>query len=292
MDQKKFGSFIASLRKERGLTQAMLAEKLAVTNRTVSRWENGNYLPDISLYEDLARCLGCSVLDLIKGEQTNEIVSSEVSSLMVHTIQKERRGMKKQSRIFFVILSVLLILFIFMFVYFLHNYKKIAVYSFMGESEHFWLHHGLVLYSNENDYIYISGVQLRDEYEKLDIQDFKIEVFFNQKLWASTSIALDERDFVNDKLATITFSETNRHYSSTLTSYEEDAFTVTSLSDFPHQMEIIITYSTYESSETEFKENLKITPTRLVVSDQFFHNRYRQEESPLFYDTNGELFRP
>lgn len=41
MDQKKFGSFIASLRKERGLTQAMLAEKLAVTNRTVSRWENG-----------------------------------------------------------------------------------------------------------------------------------------------------------------------------------------------------------------------------------------------------------
>lgn len=292
MDQKKFGSFIASLRKEKGLTQAILAEELGVTNRTVSRWENGNYLPDISLYEELARCLGCSVLDLIKGEKTNESVSPEVSSLVVHTIQEERRGMKKRRKIFLVILSLLLILLVFTLLYFLHNYKKIAAYSFMGESERFWLHDGLVLYSNEADYIFISGIQLQDGYDDLDIYDFKIEVFFNQKLWASNLLSLDGVDSVNDELATITFSEIDRHYSSTLAAYEEDAFMASSLSDFPHQMEIVITYSTCENPEVEFKESLKIIPSRLVVSDQFFHNRYRKEENPLLYDANGMLFRP
>ncbi len=111
-------------------------------------------------------------------------------------------------------------------------------------------------------------------------------------MWASNSLTLDGVDSVNDELATITFSEIDRHYSSTLAAYEEDAFTASSLSDFPHQMEIIITYSTCENPEVEIKESLKIIPSRLVVSDQFFHNRYRKEESPLLYDANGMLFSP
>lgn len=45
MDQIKMGKFIAALRKEKGLTQEKLGEKLGVTNKTVSRWENGNYMP-------------------------------------------------------------------------------------------------------------------------------------------------------------------------------------------------------------------------------------------------------
>ena len=47
MDQMKTGKFIAALRKEKGMTQEKLGEKLGVTNKTVSRWENGNYMPDI-----------------------------------------------------------------------------------------------------------------------------------------------------------------------------------------------------------------------------------------------------
>lgn len=49
MDQAKVGKFIAQLRKEQGLTQEALGERLGVTNKTVSRWENGNYMPDIEL---------------------------------------------------------------------------------------------------------------------------------------------------------------------------------------------------------------------------------------------------
>lgn len=47
MDQIKIGKFIATLRRQSGLTQEKLGEKIGVTNKTISRWENGNYMPDI-----------------------------------------------------------------------------------------------------------------------------------------------------------------------------------------------------------------------------------------------------
>lgn len=65
MDQVKVGKFIAALRKEQGLTQEALGERLGVTNKTVSRWENGNYMPDIELLVPL----GVSVNELLAGER-------------------------------------------------------------------------------------------------------------------------------------------------------------------------------------------------------------------------------
>ena len=52
MDQEKIGNFIAILRKGQKLTQEQLAEKLGVTDKSVSRWENGKCLPGVSLYKD------------------------------------------------------------------------------------------------------------------------------------------------------------------------------------------------------------------------------------------------
>lgn len=49
VDSKKIGAFIAMNRKKKGLTQEQLGEKLGVSNKTISRWENGNYMPDLSL---------------------------------------------------------------------------------------------------------------------------------------------------------------------------------------------------------------------------------------------------
>ena len=72
MEQVKIGRFIAELRKQRGLTQAKLGEMLGVTNKTVSRWENGNYMPEISLIPDLADKLGISINELMAGERFSE----------------------------------------------------------------------------------------------------------------------------------------------------------------------------------------------------------------------------
>lgn len=69
MDQKRIGQFIAQLRQEKGLTQAQLGQRLGVTNKTVSRWENGNYMPDVSLLTPLARELGAGVNELLAGQR-------------------------------------------------------------------------------------------------------------------------------------------------------------------------------------------------------------------------------
>ncbi len=69
MDSKKFGSFIAEIRREQGLTQAELAGRINVTDKAVSRWERGIGFPDINTFEPLAKALGLSVLELIKSEK-------------------------------------------------------------------------------------------------------------------------------------------------------------------------------------------------------------------------------
>ena len=68
-DQIKIGKFIAVLRKEKGLTQEQLGEKLGVTNKTVSRWENGNYMPDVEMLSLLSKEFGVSINELISGER-------------------------------------------------------------------------------------------------------------------------------------------------------------------------------------------------------------------------------
>ena len=69
MDQRKIGKFIAALRKAQGLTQEQLGEKLGVTNKTVSRWENGNYMPDVEMLSLLSEEFGVSINELISGER-------------------------------------------------------------------------------------------------------------------------------------------------------------------------------------------------------------------------------
>lgn len=69
MDQIKTGKFIATLRKEKELTQEQLGEKLGVTNKTISRWENGNYMPDIEMLSLLSKEFDVSINELISGKR-------------------------------------------------------------------------------------------------------------------------------------------------------------------------------------------------------------------------------
>lgn len=69
MNQKEIGKFIAFLRKKKNLTQEQLAEKLGVNNRTVSRWENGNYMPDLAILIPLSEVLNISIYELLSGTE-------------------------------------------------------------------------------------------------------------------------------------------------------------------------------------------------------------------------------
>lgn len=69
MDTIRIGNFLATLRKEQGLTQEALGEKLGVTNKTISRWENGNYLPPVEMLKELSDLYAVSINELLCGER-------------------------------------------------------------------------------------------------------------------------------------------------------------------------------------------------------------------------------
>lgn len=77
MDQKKIGSFLRELRKEKQLTQEQLAEQFGVTNRSVSRWETGSNMPDLSILVELADFYDVDIRDIIDGERKGEYVNNE-----------------------------------------------------------------------------------------------------------------------------------------------------------------------------------------------------------------------
>ena len=81
MDQIKIGAFLKTLRKEKNLTQEQAAEQLGVSNRTVSRWETGTNMPDISLLLEIAELYGVSIPELIEGERKSEKMNEEAKEV-------------------------------------------------------------------------------------------------------------------------------------------------------------------------------------------------------------------
>ena len=99
MDTKKIGAFIAMNRKKKGYTQEQLAEKLGVTNKTISRWENGHYMPDLSLLEPLSKELDITLNELLAGEK---IIKEEVEEYseqnLIQTIDYTDKKIKNEHK--------------------------------------------------------------------------------------------------------------------------------------------------------------------------------------------------
>ena len=92
MDQEKIGRFIAELRKEKNMTQQELADKLNVTDRAISHWENGRRLPDISLLKELAAFFNVTIDEIISGKRMTEDEQKELlndSIIEIYTSRKK-----------------------------------------------------------------------------------------------------------------------------------------------------------------------------------------------------------
>ena len=105
LDKEEFGTFLVRLRKEKGLTQKELAEKLYVSDKAVSKWERGLSLPDITLLQPMAEYLGVTVTELLSGRRIPEdqpLTVAEVEPLvtgrLVMTAQ-ERESQREHRRI-------------------------------------------------------------------------------------------------------------------------------------------------------------------------------------------------
>lgn len=97
MDQKRIGSFLRELRKEKGLTQEQLAETLGVSNRSVSRWENGVNLPDFDLVIEIARYFSVSIEEFLDGEKKQEMLDQKTEQTLLKVADYESNGKKQFS---------------------------------------------------------------------------------------------------------------------------------------------------------------------------------------------------
>ncbi len=126
MDQEKIGKFIAEQRKKQKLTQEELASKLGVSNRSVSNWENGKNMPDLSLFKPLCEILGISINELLSGEKINNKKYQDklTENIINLTIDSKKRLVKTIKRMILIIVLLFIILFAGLCFY---NYYEIDV---------------------------------------------------------------------------------------------------------------------------------------------------------------------
>ncbi len=116
MDREQFGKFVLELRKEKGLTQKELADKLYVSDKTVSKWECGKGMPDISMLVPLGEILGVSVTELLecKRHEPDVLLSVEQVETVVHKAlqvseqEVKMRYLRKKNRIVLYFTSIVL----------------------------------------------------------------------------------------------------------------------------------------------------------------------------------------
>ena len=133
MDQIKIGKFIAELRKNKNLTQEQLGELLGVNNRTISRWETGKNMPDISLYKILCETLDISIEELINGERTNKSnIKHSMEKAIITTIdssQKTKKNLNKIIKFLITLIFLTLITILLIIIYYNNKYPKIDIYN-------------------------------------------------------------------------------------------------------------------------------------------------------------------
>lgn len=105
MDQVKIGQFIKAIRKEKNFTQREVAERLGISEKTVSKWETGNGLPEVSLMLPLCELLEISVNELLSGERLDEKRYFQKAEQNIMSLMEEKAQAKKK-----ILLSVFIVL--------------------------------------------------------------------------------------------------------------------------------------------------------------------------------------
>lgn len=110
MDVQKIGELLATLRKEQKLTQEELGEIIGVTNKTVSRWENGNYMPPVEILLVLSKQFNVSINELLSGERLNsEQYKENAEEYIVDNLIKTSKDAKKRLTLSFIIACITII---------------------------------------------------------------------------------------------------------------------------------------------------------------------------------------
>ncbi len=134
MNQEKIGKFIAENRKLKKMTQAQLAEKLGVSDRSVSKWENGRCMPDLSLFEPLCTELGITINELLSGEKIKQEEYKQVlEKNIVNAIDYSKKAIEKEkAKISYIIMITGILISLSAFIIFSPESSWSSIYSIIG----------------------------------------------------------------------------------------------------------------------------------------------------------------
>lgn len=125
MDQEKIGKFIAEFRKKKKMTQQELADKLGITDKAISKWENGRCMPDISILEALTEELGITINELIKGERIKKEKQEEQFNENIKMTLKELEISNKKINNLYAVLFFICLILIYIIYWFLNKNPNI-----------------------------------------------------------------------------------------------------------------------------------------------------------------------
>ncbi|MBQ1991988.1 MAG: helix-turn-helix transcriptional regulator [Clostridia bacterium] len=114
MDTKRVGAFLKELRKENGMTQEQLGERVGVSNKTVSRWETGNYMPPVESLSMLSDIYNISINEILAGERVDDKEFTEIAekniTATLKELEKENQRFENRMILILVITTVLTII--------------------------------------------------------------------------------------------------------------------------------------------------------------------------------------
>ena len=194
MNQEKIGRFIAELRKEKEMTQIDLANKLGITDRAISKWENGRGMPDLSLLTPLCEILDVSINELLSGARLDKKDYQEkFEENIINTIDYTDKKIKKTKKIFITILSIILIFIVMLITMFSIDINR------MRNNEP-------VLFSTWG-FSYAPPIDLKEEEIELAIMDYLIEKGDSEQKHHE-----NEKAFASMRVYLIEEKERDKHY--------------------------------------------------------------------------------
>lgn len=126
MNQEKIGKFISNKRKQNQMTQQDLAEQLGVSDKTISNWENGRNMPDLSLFKPICEKLNITINELLSGEEVKEeSYQQKLEENIINLALENKRKFKKKLKILFIV--TIIIIFISFIVFILYNNIELNV---------------------------------------------------------------------------------------------------------------------------------------------------------------------
>lgn len=205
MDQENIGKFISKLRNEKNMTQMELADKIGVTDRAVSNWENGRRMPDLSLIKVLCDELDITINELLSGSKVNNSNITKISNDNLENILKEYYKMKKQKKVLKISLIIVVFAFVMLVIYFFSILGVSSIFSIFGNKEiitdvsKYEKRYYLEKYKGDlNSNLSVFPDVITEDMKDVEFESYMVESLFDTDGYIYLKYKLDDEKFIRE----------------------------------------------------------------------------------------------